>query len=366
MFLVNIDLVGYSKRTEPEQYKFAKEFHQKLPEFIIESNITNPIIIPTGDGIFLGYEDIADEDYLKIIRFIFSIKRWAENLNMQFRSAINYGQVSILENDINNNKNLVGNLVNDTSRIISAGEDDALIIHKNYFDSFIKGKDKIDIFELTKIDNGIVLDKHHYSHICYSYMIKHRDMTIGNPNKLILNYLTEIYSPEIKKIDNLIESFHDRIKKASSVIFYGIYNSSVLESIQEIDFTDNRPIDITVIYAADELKVSIEKFFNSNTGKLDFSNKKNSIESVKSFCSTKNIKLHLKEYVSMPTFGASFIDYSSSGNGFMHISNYLRNVIPDDTPFFELQYLTDIMPYLYKYYYNHFNNDILRELKEIK
>ena len=32
-FIVNIDLVGYSKKTEPEQYQFATDFHEKLPEF---------------------------------------------------------------------------------------------------------------------------------------------------------------------------------------------------------------------------------------------------------------------------------------------------------------------------------------------
>lgn len=364
-FIVNIDLVGYSKKTEPEQYQFATDFHEKLPEFIKSSNILEPIIIPTGDGIFLEYENQDIDDYLKAFKFIFAIKVWAKNIDLKFRSAINYGSVGILEKDINNNKNLVGNLINDTARIISAGDDDALIIHDNYFNTFIKDKDKIGKFILKKIDSGIVIDKHHYNHLCHSYVVDNYALEIGNSNKLKLNYLTEIYSPDIKKIDNLYHSFHKRIKKASSVIFYGIYNPSVIESLKAIDLTDKRQIDVTVIYAADELKENIENFFNSNIEKLDFSKKQKSIDDVKKFCSDNKITYHLKEYKNMPTFGASFIDYSISGNGFMHISNYVRNVIPDETPFFELEYLANKMPYLYKYYYEHFNNVILRDLTEI-
>ena len=50
----------------------------------------------------------------------------------------------------------------------------------------------------------------------------------------------------------------------------------------------------------------------------------------------------------------------------MHISNYLQSIIPDDTPYFELEYLTDAMPYLYKYYFDYFNNIVLKNLEEIK
>ena len=366
-FIVNVDLVGYSKKTEPEQYQFATEFHEKLPKFINKADIIKPIIIPTGDGIFLGYENCNKEDYLKAIKFIFEIKAWAEKIKLQFRSAINYGPVGILEKDINNNKNLVGNLINDTSRIISAGGDDALIIHKNYFDSFIKDNEKIGNFKLTKIDSGTVLDKHHYTHICYSLIIDNGALIIGNENKLKLNYMTQIYSTDMPKTENLEKSFPERLKHASTVIFYGIYNPTTVKSIKKIDCTDGRKIDITVIYAADTLKESITEFFNSDSQKLDFCNKQKSIEAIKDYCNNiQNISLHLKEYETLPTFGASFVDYGISGKGFMHISNYLQCIIPDDTPYFELEYLTEKMPFLYEYYYNYFNTTVLKNLQEIK
>lgn len=369
LFIVNIDLVGYSTKTEPEQCKFAFEFHKKIKKILKAVNISEPIIIPTGDGIFLGYENIdPTEDYLKAMAFIFELKQWADKNELKFRSAIHYGPANIIERDVNGNRNLVGDLINNTARIISAGDDDAVIIHKDYYERFIRGNEKsIGKYTFKKIDSGTVLDKHHYTHICYSVAVDNGELQIGNTNKLKLNYMTQICSSDMPKPRNLAEKFPKRLKQASSVIFYGIYNPTTVNSIKEIDCSDNRKVDITVIYAADELRDDIHYFFNSNSGKLDSSNKQKSISDIKAYCATKtNISLHLKEYEVLPTFGASFIDFETSGKGFMHISNYLQCVVPDETPYFELEYLTDKMPYLYEYYFTYFNKVILKNLKEVK
>lgn len=368
LFIVNIDLVGYSTKTEPEQCIFAEEFHKIIPEILSKINIQDPIIIPTGDGIFLGYENIDPvKDYLKAIDFIFELKIWADKNNLKFRSAIHYGPANVLKSDINGKKNLVGDLINNTARIISAGDEDAIIIHKEYYERFIRDNRKtIGKYTFEKIDSGTVLDKHHYTHICYSVMVDNGALSIGNNNELKLNYMTQICSTKMPKTENLEKSFPERLKHASNVIFYGIYNPTTVNSIQKIDCSDGRIIDITVVFAADTLKESIKEFFNSDSQKLEFSNKQKSIEAIKEYCKTKqNISLHIKEYETLPTFGASFVDYGTSGKGFMHISNYLQGIIPDETPYFNLEYLTEKMPFLYEYYYNYFNNTVLQKLEEI-
>lgn len=369
LFIVNIDLVGYSTKTEPEQCIFAEEFHKIVREILSKINIQAPIIIPTGDGIFLGYENNDPvKDYLKAIDFIFELKIWANKNDLKFRSAIHYGPTNVLESDINRNKNLVGDLINNTARIISAGDEDAVIMHKEYYERFIRDNKKtIDNYTFEKVDSGTVLDKHHYTHICYSVMVYNEALSIGNNNELKLNYMTQICSTKMPKTENLEKSFQKRLAHATSVIFYGIYNPTTINSIKKIDCTDNRKIEITVIYAADQLKDSIKNFFGSDKNKLDFSNKQKSIKEIKEYCGNiHNITLHIMEYQTFPTFGASFVDYETSGNGFMHISNYLQSIIPDDTPYFELEYLTDAMPYLYKYYFDYFNNIVLKNLEEIK
>ena len=278
LFIVNIDLVGYSTKTEPEQCIFAEAFHKEIPTILQKIGISQPIIIPTGDGIFLGYENLnPTKDYLKAIDFIFELTTWAEKQSLKFRSAIHYGSANILEKDVNEKRNLVGDLINNTARIIDAGDNDAVIIHKEYYERFIKNDEKtIDNYTFKKIDSGTVLDKHHYTHICYSVTIDNGVMSIGNTNKFKLNYMTQIYSTDMPKTENLEKSFPERLKHASNVIFYGIYNPTTVNSIKKIDCSEGRTIDITVIYAADTLKESIKEFFNSDSQKLDFSNKQKS------------------------------------------------------------------------------------------
>lgn len=368
LFIVNIDLVGYSKKTEPEQCMFAEDFHSKILEIISNMNIQEPILIPTGDGIFLGYENSdSTKDFMTAIDFVFEIKKWADKKNLKFRTAINCGSVNILEKDVNGNRNIVGNLINDTARIISAGEEDAVIIHKDYYEKFIRGDKKtIGKYYFEKIDSGTVLDKHHYTHICYSVTISEGDIVVGNTNPLKLNYMTQICSSDIPKSENLKNSFQKRIGSASEVVFYGIYNPTTVESIKKIDCSDNRKINVTVVYAADKLKDKIRKFFGSDKEKLDPSNKKKSIASIREYCKGKpNITLSLKEYSELSTFGASLVDFNASGKGFMHISNYLQGVVPDKTPYFELEYLTERMPFLYKFYLDFFHNNILPKLNDI-
>ena len=366
LFIVNIDLVGYSTKTEPEQCEFAEEFHKKVKEIISSLSIQKPIIIPTGDGIFLGYENVDPKlDYLKAIDFIFEINKWAKGKKWKFRSAINFGSTNILEKDINGNKNIFGNLINDTSRIISAGDKDAVIMHKDYYDKFIRDKRSIGKYSVKNVDSGTVLDKHHYTHICYSVTIGDGLMSIGNKKKLKLNYMTQICASDMPKPKNLKKKFPQKLKNATKVIFYGIYNPTTAESVKKINCSGNGKIDITVVYAADNLKDEIKRFFGSDAGKLDPSNKQKSIEAIKEYCSgNRNISLHLKEYTEMPTFGASLLDSDTSGKGFMHISNYLQGIIPDDTPYFELEYLTEKKPFLYEFYLDFFNN-ILPKLNDI-
>ncbi|MCQ2240246.1 hypothetical protein [Treponema sp.] len=371
LFIVDIDLVGYSTKTEPQQCKFAREFHPKIKEILNTINITDGIVIPTGDGVFLGYENIDPEhDYQKAVDFIFEIKKWADINELKFRAAINYGAANIIESDVNNNKNLVGDLINNTARIIDAGDKDAVIIHKEYYERFIRDDvTKIDKYRYEKIDEGTVIDKHHYKHICYSVLISDDTLKVGNSNKLKLNYMTQIVSQTMPKTENLEKTFPERLKDCNEVIFYGIYNPTALNSIKKIDFSDNRKVNIKVIYAADSLKEQISDLFGSKEGKLDFNNKQFSIAMIKDWYEKtqfrNNITLELFEYTALPTFGASFVDRNVEGKGFIHISNYLQNIVPDDTPYFELEYLTSKMPYLYNFYFDFFNSKIIPNLKRI-
>lgn len=371
LFVIDIDLVNYSTTSGIKQSDFFVDFQSQIISILKELKIRDCIKIPTGDGMILG---IPGNDtkigFIKCSDFIIRLTDWADEHNYRFRSAVNYGTASIIK-DVNHTKNLVGNLINDTARIISAGDAEAIIIHDNVYKECLRSMTAhVENYNFSIFDEATVLDKHHFTHHVYSLHINCNDKTYGSNNKIHLNYITQVESPNILKDENLRNSFVEKIKNATEITFYGIYNPTVCNELENLDFSDGRKININVIYAADSLQDNIKEFFQSSTDKLDFSNKPKSISDLKSwFCSLPkehNIALKLFEYDLMPDFGASFIDPDISGKGFIHISNYLRGVLPKHTPYFELNYHADKMPFLYRFYYEHFKNILGTSLKEIK
>jgi len=47
------------------------------------------------------------------------------------------------------------------------------------------------------------------------------------------------------------------------------------------------------------------------------------------------------------------VDKGIRGKGFIHISNYLPRIVPEDTPYIEIEWKNNEMPALYQYYYNY-------------
>lgn len=371
LFVIDIDLVNYSTTSGIRQADFFVDFQSHIVSILKSLKIRNCIKIPTGDGMIIGIPaNDTKTSFINCADFIIKLTDWSHENAYSFRTAVNYGVANIIK-DVNNNKNLVGNLINDTARIISAGDADAVIIHDNVYKECLRSETvSVEKYEFSIFDEATVLDKHHFTHRVYSLNINCDSKTYGSNNKIHLNYITQVESPGVPKDENLRNSFFERVKTATEIIFYGIYNPSVCNTLKNLNFSDGRKISINVIYASNSLKETIKDFFCCSTDKLDFSNKAMSIADLKSWFDSlpkgHNISLKLFEYDTMPDFGASLIDYDISGKGFIHISNYLRGVQPKDTPYFELNYHADKMPFLYKFYYDYFKNILGTSVKEIE
>jgi hypothetical protein len=123
-----------------------------------------------------------------------------------------------------------------------------------------------------------------------------------------------------------------------------------------------------VIYAADMLEQEIQDYFVGYEQSLD--DKRQSIESLCEFCAkhefNDSITLRIFEYESMPSFGASFVDIDQQGYGFMHISNYIKGIVPNKTPYFELEWKLSKQQSLYKFYTDYYRNKVKPFLKEVK
>ncbi len=372
VMIILIDLVNYSEKNDVEQELFAKHLRKGIKKSIKDAKIQNPIIIPTGDGIFLGFiENGLEADFLKAIKFLFSLNTWAEPLDYKFRCAIHHGLCSIVK-DVLNKKNLSGDTINNLSRIISAGKDDAIIIHDEAFSRFISGKQKtIQGYTFQQIDEGTVLDKHNFEHICHAVTIEFNGKIIGNTNGLKLTHLINVITPKTDKANRLITLQEEKLKSGTEIIFYGIYHPSTPKLLKDITNNGKREVTIKVLYAPDTITSDIQDFFtpDDNIEALKPSTKVQSINSikdwVKTFDTSCKTKIKLYEYQNFPNFGATFVDMDIKRKGFIHISNYVRNIIPKETPYFESSFLTDNKPYLYDFYTAYFKDNILPNITEI-
>lgn len=115
---------------------------------------------------------------------------------------------------------------------------------------------------------------------------------------------------------------------------------------------------ITIYYAADDLAESIAHFFGSDEGNLTFANKAKSIEEVLQWHQKhefrSSIKLTLFEYTEFLPFGLSMVDKGYPGKGFIHVSHYLPQIIPAETPYIEMEWKTNNMPPIYHFYHGYF------------
>lgn len=375
--IIFIDLVDYSKSNEPIQITFFKRFQKEVYHILYDEICDDCcIMIPTGDGMILGLKNNGQESFLNSLRILIEIFDWAEKNNYSFRSALHVGSVNVVK-DVNKNKNLVGNLVNDASRMLSGGDADSIIISKDYHNVFLRDKNsKIGIlnkinneFSFMIIDEGTVVDKHSYVHNVYAITITKNEKKYGSEKPLITNFYTRIYSDDYPKKENMKKSFSGKIRSGSDIIFYGIYNKNVPYLLQEMDINEHRKVNIQIIYASDSLKDEIKIFFETDKENLNIKTKKESLEKVMNWLNNhsfrENINLELFEYTILPSFGASFLDYNTQGSGFIHISNYLRGIIPDKTPYFEVEWKTKNMQAIYKFYKEFYEKKIRPALVRI-
>jgi hypothetical protein len=244
-----------------------------------------------------------------------------------------------------------------------------------YFDRFLKKADlrigaeyKIDNnYSFTILDEGSIADKHGYIHNIFILTLTNNDKVFGAETRIISNFYTRIYADDYPKKENLKESFVAKLRNCSDVVFYGIYNKTLPDIISNIIINNYKNINITAIYAADILEQEIEAYFVGYDQSLN--DKTQSIESLTKFRANHqfkdNIGLRIFEYVTMPSLGASFVDVDQQGCGFMHISNYIKGIVPAKTPYFELEWKLNKQQSLYKFYADYYRNKITPFLKEV-
>lgn len=160
-----MDIVDYSKLPDDQQMQVKQNFSTLVADALKGLSEEDSIKLDTGDGMALCYLG-APEDILYAaigLRDAFiQVKAICETC-YSVRLGINLGPIKIME-DINGNRNTIGDGINAAQRIMSFAEPNHLLVSRTYYDVVsCLSKENPKMFTYS----GIHSDKHVREHAVY-------------------------------------------------------------------------------------------------------------------------------------------------------------------------------------------------------
>jgi len=126
-YIFFMDIVGYSKKTTEEQRKCFKDLGQIVKDtiqFKTANALEKLIVLPTGDGMILGFFTYLEDAINCGIAVAKAVKNRPD---LEMRMGIHCGDVCPLE-DINGNLNISGDGINYAQRVMDSGEANHLLV----------------------------------------------------------------------------------------------------------------------------------------------------------------------------------------------------------------------------------------------
>lgn len=155
-----VDIVGYSRRTVPEQLAMKERFNELLADAIQSMAPSDRIMVDTGDGAaiaFLGDPEDALFTALSLKDAIDSEDAGIPGEPGFVRMGINVGPLMTVH-DINGHTNMIGDGVNDAQRVMSFADPGHLVVSHAYYDiisRFSHDYTKLFIYEGTRHDKHV-------------------------------------------------------------------------------------------------------------------------------------------------------------------------------------------------------------------
>jgi len=326
----------------------------------------------------IAINEKVDSLYLQDLLYkIIRIFRWTKNKEFKLRCALNTGSGYQVK-DINKNKNIVGDIINNTNRLLQDIEKDTIVVSESFYMKFLKKGNLVLGVEFEEgnivfkiVDEDYIIDKHGNFHRTFAIALKDKtdNFSIGDNGKILSKYLVKVYSKEYPKEQNKKEKFWKMVKEASDLYFIGLSHSGLVEILNQIEANQYKKVGIRVYFPSDSILNQIVKVFDFDRNEYNRDRKKEVIKELRKWLNEHDFKkyilLEIYEYSEFLTFGASAIDLDSPDKGFIHISHYLKGISPKDTPYMEIYWKTQKMPPLYKLYKEHLQKTILETSKKI-
>lgn len=195
-----LDIVGYSKLFVDMQLGIKRHFTDMISESLKDLSEKDLIILDTGDGMAVSYlGDPEDMLFTAIgLRDAFDELASTSAYDYKVRLGINLGPVKIME-DINGNRNIVGDGINVAQRIMDFAGPNQLYVSRSFFDvvSCLDNSYQ-DIFKYL----GQRADKHVRKHAVYQVLNKDSDSIetdyINEPSTVLSETTENISANSIK------------------------------------------------------------------------------------------------------------------------------------------------------------------------
>ena len=126
-YIFFMDIVAYSKKTTDEQKKACKDLGtlvKSTMQYKTANALEKLIILPTGDGMVLGFFTYLEDAMNCAITIAKAVK---DRPDLQMRMGVHCGSVIPME-DINGNLNISGDGINYAQRVMDAGETNHLLV----------------------------------------------------------------------------------------------------------------------------------------------------------------------------------------------------------------------------------------------
>jgi formylglycine-generating enzyme required for sulfatase activity len=143
------DIVGFSNKRTSLQREIIESFNKELRTFLMQfmdpfTGESEVIALPTGDGAALSF--LVDKEDRKwndrtVFGLCIGLHKWAYDIStpenpVQLRLGVHMGVVDVVM-DLNNKKNVVGDTVNFTARVMSAAQACQTLISDTVFNQYV-------------------------------------------------------------------------------------------------------------------------------------------------------------------------------------------------------------------------------------
>ncbi|MEN3365080.1 MAG: hypothetical protein V7606_2354 [Burkholderiales bacterium] len=162
-----IDIVGYSKRTVPDQHEIKELFNKLLAEAVQNVASAERIMVDTGDGAGIAFLGDPEDALFAALSLRDAIDAGRATLGEPgfVRMGINLGPLKMVR-DINGHTNMIGDGVNDAQRVMSFAEPGQVMVAHSYYDIISRfSRDYAQLF----VYEGARHDKHVREHEIYRF-----------------------------------------------------------------------------------------------------------------------------------------------------------------------------------------------------